>query len=30
MAVVLGGATGGALAELRRLLEAGTTIGETR
>ena len=27
MAIVLGGATGGALAELRRQLEAGTTIG---
>jgi hypothetical protein len=30
MAVVLGGATGDALAELRRLLEAGATIGVTR
>jgi hypothetical protein len=30
MAVVLGGASGDALAELRRLLEDGTTIGETR
>jgi len=30
MAIVLGGATGGALAELRRLLEAGTTIGDAR
>jgi hypothetical protein len=29
MAVVLGGASGDALAELRRLLEDGTTIGET-
>ena len=29
MAVVLGGATGGALVELRRLLEAGTTIGDS-
>ena len=29
MAIVLGGATGGALAELRRLLEARTTIGDT-
>ncbi len=28
MAIVLGGATGGALAELRRLLESGTTIGD--
>jgi len=30
MAIVLGGASGEALAELRRLLEDGTTIGETR
>jgi Polyketide cyclase / dehydrase and lipid transport len=30
MAVVLGGATRDALVELRRLLEAGTTIGATR
>lgn len=29
MAVVLGGATGGALVELRRLLEAGTAIGDS-
>jgi carbon monoxide dehydrogenase subunit G len=28
MAIVLGGATGGALAELRRLLESGTTVGD--
>ena len=30
MAVVLGGATGAALDELRRLLEAGAVIGDPR